>query len=587
MDATGPGVQLETGQAGKGSRAALLVLVVLIVLSPWATGAVDPPFTRTIALVSLATSLAAVAHHVRHGGLLSAPIPLWPMGCLWLLAAAQLLPLPAALHAWLAPGSAAVWHPATLEAADVLGPGPRPISIHPDATLRALALATGLVTLALAAAPALRERRMMLRAAVAIVAGGVAVALYAVVARLAFGNRLYGVWSVPTVAPFGPFVNKNHFAGYTELVALLAVGLAAGLASEARRGEGALGWIESRRARFVVLAWGASIVLGLAVLVSLSRGGAVSLCAGLVTFGVLRLIARRKASVSPRALLTFVAGAVLVAALFVAALPDETHQRMLSLAGVASETSGSFRLRVWSDTLRLVSSSPWLGSGFGAFEDAFPRFKTAAGDLLVAHAESDYLELLAEGGTGGFVLAIVGVALVLGRGVQGALSASQRLARGLAAGALGGIVALLFHSGFDFNIRIPSNALMAGGLVSVILGASPATGTPRSKTAPRVVLALTLLAAFATPWSPVRFDSRQLTRADGLISSSLRRANLETEVASYMLRRPADPAPWLALAWLRHPASRDGAAKLAGWAVNLDPTSAPVRAAADRLGGRP
>ena len=145
------------------------------------------------------------------------------------------------------------------------------------------------MALALAAVPALRVRRLLLRATVAIVAGGVAVALYALVAKLAFGNKLYGIWSVPTVAPFGPFVNKNHFAGYVELAALLAVGLASGLASEARRGPDALSWIESRRARWVVAAWGAAVILILAVAVSLSRGGVVSLAAGLVTFAGLRL----------------------------------------------------------------------------------------------------------------------------------------------------------------------------------------------------------------------------------------------------------------------------------------------------------
>ena len=96
----------------------------------------------------------------------------------------------------------------------------------------------------------------------------------------------------PTVAPFGPFVNKNHFAGYVVLAALLAVGLAAGLASEARRAPGFLGWIESSRARCVVFAWGAAVILILAVPVCLSRGGVLSLAAGLVAFAGLRLWSR-------------------------------------------------------------------------------------------------------------------------------------------------------------------------------------------------------------------------------------------------------------------------------------------------------
>ena len=66
---------------------------------------------------------------------------------------------PQALHRWIAPGSAAVWHPDVPAAAAVLGPGPHPISLYPEATRRWLAFATGVIALALAAAPALRERR--------------------------------------------------------------------------------------------------------------------------------------------------------------------------------------------------------------------------------------------------------------------------------------------------------------------------------------------------------------------------------------------------------------------------------------------
>ena len=40
------------------------------------------------------------------------------------------------------------------------------------------------------------------------------------------------------LAPFGRFVSKNHFAGYVELTALLAVGLAAGLADVPLLGPG-------------------------------------------------------------------------------------------------------------------------------------------------------------------------------------------------------------------------------------------------------------------------------------------------------------------------------------------------------------
>ena len=47
-------------------------------------------------------------------------------------------------------------------------------------------------------------------ASMAVVAGGAAMALYGLVARLACGDKLYCVFPVSTIAPFGPFVSKNH-----------------------------------------------------------------------------------------------------------------------------------------------------------------------------------------------------------------------------------------------------------------------------------------------------------------------------------------------------------------------------------------
>ena len=227
-------------------------------------------------------ALAAVATRVYRGRGAEAPLPLWPLAGLFGLALFQLVPLPQAVLTLVAPGPSALWHPAAPAAAAVLGPGPHPVSVDPDATRRALALATGVVALGLAAAPALRSRRPALAAAATVCGGALAVAVYGVVARTLFGNLLYGTIPVPTIAPFGPFVSKNHFAGYVEMAALLAAGLALGLADEARRSAAALSWVESTRAPRIVLAGGVCVAMALAVLISLSRGGAVSLAAGAV-----------------------------------------------------------------------------------------------------------------------------------------------------------------------------------------------------------------------------------------------------------------------------------------------------------------
>lgn len=575
-----------------GAKVALTVLVALVVLSPWPFGSVHLRTTQAIALVALATALAAFLWDGWQGQLqLPSRMLLWPLLGLWALAVFQLVPLPEVLHRLIAPGSAAVWHPDVPAAAAVLGPGPHPISLHPEATRRWLAFATGLVALALAAAPALRERRLLLRASIATVAGAVLVAVYGFVARLVFGDRLFGVWSVPTVAPFGPFVSKNHFAGYVELAAILAVGLATGLADEARRGPGWLSWIDSRRSKWVVVAWGAALVLVLAVPVSLSRGGVVSLCAGLLVFGVLRLWARGPSRLSPRGLAVALAVALLAAAAVTPLLPAEARSRVLTLAGVTTDQSGSYRIGVWRDTLRLVGSSPVVGSGFGAYADALPRFKTAAGHLGIEHAENDHLELLAEGGGLGALLGGVSALVLFLYGLKGLQAENRRLTRALLAAALAGGAAIYVHSAVDFNLRIPSNAataalLAALGTACTLSAKGPGTLGARGVASwvGLLVLLGSLLIATLTPWSEPRWEPSALARAAGPSRTDLRRASLESDVTALLRRRPGQAVAWVHLAWLRFPSSRQEASELAQWGVALDPrhqelarASAPLR----------
>jgi O-antigen ligase len=573
-------VATSSAAAGPGSKAALATLVALVVASPWPFGSAHLRATQAIALVSLATALGAFAWDGWHRRLLLPPrVILWPLAGLWALAVSQLVPLPEALHRVLAPGTAVVWHPDVPAAAAVLGPGPHPVSLHPEATRRWLAFATGLIGLALAAAPALRERRLLLRACVTLVSGAVLVALFGIVGRLAFGSKLYGVWSVPTTAPFGPFVSKNHFAGYVELAALLAVGLATGLADEQRRGSAALSWIGGRRAKWVVVAWGAAGVLLLAVPVSLSRGGVVSLAAGLGCFILLRAWTLKGSGLSVRGLLSVVAGLGIAGSLLVTVLPTEARDRVLTLAGITTDQSGSYRLALWRDTLRLAASSPLVGSGFGAYEDALPRFKTTAGAFRVQHAENDHLEILAEGGLLGGLLGIIAVLALFVHGLNALRATDHRLARALLAAALAAGVAAWVHAAVDFNLRIPSNALMAvlvvGLCVSAVCPAAvPGTGTVRGL--PQLVLMASLLVAVRTPWSEPRWRPATLTRAAAATASSLRQSALDADVAGLLRRRPAQATTWVQLAWLRLRTSGPEAAALARWGAALDPRHAEL-----------
>jgi O-antigen ligase len=565
--------------ASKASSLALAVLVGLVVLSPWPFGSVTPLAVHVITLVALTTSAVALAWASAEKSLRLPAVPLLPLLGLLALGLLQLVPLPDALHAELAPGPHAVWSPASAAARAVLGGGPHPVSIHPEATFRTLLFGSGLCGLALLAAPALARASNAIRSAAVVAAGGVAISAYGILARGRFGSLLYGHIPVPTVSPFGPFVSKNHFAGYVGMAALLALGLAVGLASVGRGRE----WTTGRRASGVVLAVVAALAMALGVLVSLSRGGAISLVMGLLAFTALRVKQQRSEGRIGR-LLPTLAVAVALVTLVLLVLPPEAHQRLRSLAGT------SLRLDTWRDTLRMVSSSPWVGQGLGTFEDAYPRFKQGHGELRVEHAENDYLETLAEVGLPGLGFALTALLLAA---VRVLAARPSSLLRGLGAGALAGLVSLMAHSAFDFNLRIPSNAILAAFLASMVAGGAPvrpaAVWASRTAAAAFTLAALLALPRRAFPvdpskqWEEARNEARLAAASVVPEARVLRLDRTERALRAVLRGRPAHAEAWLLLAGTRAERGDSSARELARHAVGLDPERPDLRSAAEAL----
>jgi O-antigen ligase len=565
--------------SSKASLLALVVLTGLAVLSPWPVGSVSPLAVRLITLVALATSAFALAWASAGEGLRLPTLPLRPLLALLALGLFQLLPLPDGLHAVLAPGSHAAWSPASPAARAVLGGGPHPVSLHPAATSRALLFGSGLCGLALLAAPALTRVSNAILSAAVVAAGGVAVSVYGILARGRFGALLYGRIPVPTVSPFGPFVSKNHFASYVGMAALLALGLSAGLASR-RSGRR---WMTGWRASGVVLALVAALAMALGVLVSLSRGGAISLALGLLAFTALRLRQRRgDGRIGP--VLPSLAIAAALATLLLIVLPPEAHERLRSLAGA------SFRLDTWRDALRMASSSPWVGQGLGSFEDAYPRYKHGHGELRVEHAENDYLETLAEAGVAGFAVVL---AMLLLSAIRVLAARPPSVLGGLRAGTAGGLAALLAHSVFDFNLRIPSNAILAAFLASVAAACIP--GRPAPIWATRVAAAaLGLATLFAlprpafpvdpsAPWEEARAEARLAAASVVPEARALRLDRTERALEAILRRRPAFAEAWLLLAGARAERGDPSAPELARHAASLDPERSDLRAAAEAI----
>jgi len=156
-------------------------------------------------------------------------------------------------------------------------------------------------------------------------------------------------------------------------------------------------------------------------------------------------------------------------------------------------------------------------------------------------------------------------------------------------GAAAAAAALLVHSGFDFNLRITSNAVLFAALASWILAAAPAGARPPHEITPRgaQVLALGLAGALAivllTPL-PVPVRALDAVREARASPTPLRLTQAEATLTAHLGRRPGDAEAWLLLGWVR--AARGDRAMgvaLGRHAARLDPQRRSISAGAEVL----
>ena len=220
-----------------------------------------------------------------------------------------------------------------------------------------------------------------------------------------------------------------------------------------------------------ILFGGAAVVLGVALVLTASRGGVAAAVAGLLAVGVLALVGRVRSRVVVGLAASLGVFAGYVAWLGADALLDR-------LAVLAREPFGDLRWEIWRATLRIAAEAPILGVGLGTFEDAIIAHRpTGLSDrFYVDYAHNDYLQLLAESGALGVLIlgwaTVAWLTFVVGRWRD----RQDVFVRGLVMGGLGAVAAVAFHSAVDFGLHMPANAL----LFVAVLALLPAVVTLRA-----------------------------------------------------------------------------------------------------------
>lgn len=379
--------------------------------------------------------------------------------------ALQLVPLPEAIRAALTPNADVVLRQYEL-AYVARAAGWRPVSLSPWDTVLALALFVAFALLLVGTTRALRYvtlptlvNRLTLLALV--------VGLVGIVQKLAFPGEdylIYGFWRPQYQGEgFGPFVNRNHYAGWVVMIAPLIMGRVIAVAESVGRESGSwrrfIGSPDVGQAAFGI---SVVLILAIAVVLSGSRSGIGSLG---VAFGVMGMVLLRRGGPSRLRWALAIGIPVLLAAGMGWAGYDIAVRRFEQVP-----TEILDRVSVWTDTVRMIGDFPLVGVGLGAFATAMAVYQTAPTHTLFVQAHNDYLQVVAEGG----LLVTVPVLVALGLIVQGiwrrfAMGDDEPARFWVRAGAVAGLCGIAAQSLVEFSLQKPGNTVLFVVLVALAL----------------------------------------------------------------------------------------------------------------------
>jgi O-antigen ligase len=253
----------------------------------------------------------------------------------------------------------------------------------------------------------------------------------------------------------GSFICPNHLAGFLEMILPLGIALSV-----------------SGRVKAVVRICTsyASLVIVVGMAGAQSRGGWIATAAALAMLVLFMLRTKGQYWIALGLLIAVTGTGYWLYSRSVAKRVQETE-----LSGHGRE----IRLRLWGSAWQMWKTQPWWGIGPDHFDYHYGRYREAIDRTQgrPGRAHNDYVNTLADYGAVGLALAL----LPLGFAAWGVARSWPHLQRAgnefgerksnraaIVLGASAGLVALLMHSFFDFNMHIPANAFVAVTLLAII-----------------------------------------------------------------------------------------------------------------------
>jgi O-antigen ligase len=280
-----------------------------------------------------------------------------------------------------------------------------------------------------------RSPREVPRLFILLLAAGVAEALTGLAQGVLHGGGAFHAAGVLRAA--GTFDQPNPFAGFLNMslpfsFAILLLGLP----------------------RFDKVARWTALLVGVAVLISLSRGAWLATLAATIT-----MVWMTRPSWRPQIILGLWAVGLLVVFSAAGVLPAAIGDQIAGLFGLSNvdvvnptpaNWSAAERLAHWEAGLGMFFAHPLLGVGIGNYDSAYPAFQVAPVWIYpLGHAHNYYINIAAEAGIVGLAAYLFFLASTFWLCLRLWRSATTPWGRVIGLGAVGVIVAAAVQSFFD------------------------------------------------------------------------------------------------------------------------------------------
>ena len=433
----------------------------------WTTFAFAGLYPASLLVPALVCLLLVFAYRpLSYGNAAIPAIDLW-MGALLAGILLQMIPLPAPVIDTISPAARRVTGLIALRVPDAL-----PISLDLTRTASAFAVALGAILIFLTA------RRVFAIGGVRIAVRGIS-ALGMLLATIALAQDatanglMYWHWKPLEEGPppFGPFVNRNHFATWAVMAIPMCIGyLAAHATAHRHRGTDhvPLPWRRRVATFFDGRAMGltaSACLLLVALVMTMSRSGLFGIAIAAAVGLVLRSYSGRAGG---RVLWWIAAGTALVLVLTLAEVSPSTLGARIATFRV----SANGRFLIWRDTIPIVRDFWLTGTGAGTYLTSMLVYQRASPGWLFNQAHNHYLQVASEGG----LLLAVPVLVALGlyaRNAWRCLASDKSGVYWIRAGALCGLAGVAAQSLWEVGLTMPANAALAAIAAAIVVHDPP------------------------------------------------------------------------------------------------------------------